>query len=229
MASVIVPVGALIIAVLSVVALWLWWTGDSPNELAVEQANIVSQTDSMPSNIAEISSAPVQALPSQATGEIMRVVRSSDSQIQVVINGTTYQSIADVERDSLAHDQLMSTLGALSQFAQLEKSVSIMPTPVSQPSAPPQNNPAVTVTAGIPSEIEEADPTSVAAQIERFLQDRLLKTPGMMSRSIHIYSTPTGGVQIKVGSTLYESVSDVDETEAREIIEAAIRDWEASI
>jgi hypothetical protein len=89
--------------------------------------------------------------------------------------------------------------------------------------------PATTTAAAASVEIEEADPNSMAAQIERFLQDRLARTPGMMSRSIHIYSTPSGGVQIKVDSTLYENVGDVVEPDAREMIEAAIRDWEASL
>ena len=68
----------------------------------------------------------------------------------------------------------------------------------------------------------------MAGQIERLLQDRLSRTPGMQSRSIHIYSNPAGGVTINVDGYVYESVGDIIDSDARSAIEAAIREWEAA-
>jgi hypothetical protein len=232
MASVIIPLGALLIAILSVAALWLWWTGDSPPELAAEQGSSSVLAEGFSASAAEMTSAPVLTGSTQSSDEVLRIVRGSDGQLQILMNGVTYHSLSEMNREPGIRDRFMSTLGSLSQFAQEAGGVSAAPSQVSaQPVAQPiqQARPAAVIASAPGEEIVEADPNSMAAQIERFLQDRLVRTPGMMSRSIHIYSTPSGGVQIKVDSTLYESVGDVDDPDAREIIEAAIRDWEASL
>src|SRR5687768_7716291 len=97
MISVIIPLGALLIAILSVAALWLWWTGDAPPELASEQSgSMTSYMDSTPPPVAQISSAPTQSISAPTSDEVLRVVRNSDGQLNILMNGNTYRSMADV-------------------------------------------------------------------------------------------------------------------------------------
>jgi hypothetical protein len=230
MLSVLIPVGALLIAILSVAALWLWWSGEAPPELEGDPGSDITFSDSISEPVAEMSGVPAQTYTSApTTAEVLRVVRASDGQLHILINGNTYQSMAEVSHDPSIQDHFINTLRSLSEFAQDAGGVSTAPAPV-MPVVPPAATVAAPVTtAAGKNEVVEANDDSVAAQIERFLQDRLARTPDMMGRSIHIYSTASGGVQIKVDSTLYESVGDVVEPDARAIIEAAIRDWESSL
>jgi hypothetical protein len=126
MIAVIIPLGALLIAILSVAALWLWWTGDPAPELASEKGSLTF-ADSIATPAAEIGSAPAQMYQAQPSNEVMRVVRSGDGQLQVLMNGTIYQTMADVSRDSVIHEHFMSTLRALAQFAQETNGVAIPP------------------------------------------------------------------------------------------------------
>jgi hypothetical protein len=231
MLSIIIPIGALLIAILAVAAFWLWLTGDPPAEVATEQSGGLIFAESPAPVVAAATSMPAQAHYTPSSDELLRVMRGSDGQMQIQINGTTYRNMGDMSRDPLLREHFMGTLRSLAEFAQDTSGVVTAPAPVTMAPAQPAAYVAAPVTATIANkdEIVEADPESVAAQIERFLQDRLARTPGMMSRSIHIYSAANGGVQIKVDSTLYESVGDVTEIDAREIIERSIQDWEASL
>jgi hypothetical protein len=235
MLSVLIPIGVLIIAILSVAALWLWWSGEAPPELAGDRGSDTTFPDSISEPVAEVISIPT---PTQTTytstpvsDEVLRVVRASDGRLHVLINGTTYRNMADVSLDPSVQEHLINTLRSLSEFAQQASGITLASTPGTTAEVHPAVAAAavpVTTAAGM-AEIVEANDDSVAGQIERFLQARLARTPDMTGRSIHISSTPNGGVQIKVDSTLYESVGDVAEPDAREIIESAIRDWEASL
>lgn len=77
-----------------------------------------------------------------------------------------------------------------------------------------------------PEEVESG-PKTIADEIEELLQYRLTLNPAMAQRSIHVHSTPEGGVRIEVDGRIYEGVGEVEDAEARAFIQGVIREWEA--
>lgn len=245
MITVILPVAALLIALLLVAALYLWWSGDQPETVPAgdgEFMNVASLdiAPSMPVS-APVASSSTPA-PSLST-EVLRVTRGRNGQLIVNVNGATYHNMTEMNYNAEVREHFMGTLRSLAEFAQASENGSakvqapdVPATPAAAPTATPV--PASVTRAAAPltkadlSEEElarlEAERNTMAGQIEERLQARLIRTAGMEARSIHIYSAANGGVEIVVDGMLYDSVGDITEVEARSIIEAAIRDWEAA-
>jgi hypothetical protein len=80
-----------------------------------------------------------------------------------------------------------------------------------------------------PAGPEEAEggPKTIADEIEELLQYRLTLNPAMAQHSMHIRSTPEGGVQIEVDGRVYDGVGEVSDVEAKAFIQSVIREWEA--
>lgn len=81
-----------------------------------------------------------------------------------------------------------------------------------------------------PASVEPAPEVDVssfnlAEQIDDILQKKW-HTSGLATE-MKIHSVPGGGIRIQVGRNFYDSVDDVEETAARELIKSAIKTWEA--
>lgn len=79
---------------------------------------------------------------------------------------------------------------------------------------------------GGPSETDLEQPMGIADEIEAILQLKLLSSEQFRGRGIHIRSAPGGGVQIAVGTQVYEAVGDIEDEGIRAFVQSAIQDWE---
>jgi hypothetical protein len=70
-------------------------------------------------------------------------------------------------------------------------------------------------------------PKTIAEQIDEVLQGRILGTP-LIHRGIHVRPGPRGEAVFDLDGQSYPSVDDVPDGEVREVIRAAIADWEKS-
>lgn len=68
---------------------------------------------------------------------------------------------------------------------------------------------------------------NIAGAIESYLQHKLAITQMYPGRSIHVRPAAHGGVQIEVDGNFYESVSDVEDADARSFIAATIEEWQS--
>lgn len=253
--TMILPLAALAIALLIITALWLWWSGDRPDAPQLQTdapgSEVTAVTTPQTASSAAVDTGSPESAPAPATSialppatipqrqgsEILRVARGADGQLVVTFGGITYQTLSEMS-DPTLRQQFMNTLRALAQFTQnVENGVTAPDAPAQTsafPAAVPQagfhsSAPVVLADSALSdAELAETPPDSMAGQIETLLQARLIRTPGMQHRAIHIYGAPGGGVQISVDGTYFETVGDVSDAEARTMIEAAIRDWEAA-
>ncbi|MCC6801635.1 MAG: hypothetical protein IT319_02025 [Anaerolineae bacterium] len=67
----------------------------------------------------------------------------------------------------------------------------------------------------------------IAGAIEAFLQHKLMLLPEYQTRNIHVRPAPHGGVKIEVGDRFYDSVSDVEDADVRQLLTATIEEWQA--
>jgi hypothetical protein len=165
MVGVIIPLAALLIAVLMVAALWLWWTGDRGEAVAaqpegshqLENVDFASFSTAPAVTYTPASMPAAQTMP--AANDLLRVIRTSDDQLAVVIDGTTYRNMRDVSTDTARRDQFMGTLRSLAQFAQEAENV---PAPETVITATPAQ-PAITPTpAPAYTPIRQSMPTATA-------------------------------------------------------------------
>lgn len=68
---------------------------------------------------------------------------------------------------------------------------------------------------------------NIAGAIEAFLQHKLMSMPEYQTRNIHVRPAPNGGVKIEVGDKFYDSVSDVEDADVRQLLTATIEEWQA--
>ncbi len=71
----------------------------------------------------------------------------------------------------------------------------------------------------------EVSAFNLAEQIDDILQKKW--DASGLATEMKIHSVPGGGIRIQVGRNFYDSVDDVEETAARELIKSAIKTWEA--
>jgi len=67
---------------------------------------------------------------------------------------------------------------------------------------------------------------SLVGQIDSILQMRIAGTP-LAARSIRLQESPSGGVNVYVGVTKYQSLDEVADAEIAAAIRAAIAEWES--
>ncbi len=65
-------------------------------------------------------------------------------------------------------------------------------------------------------------------EIEDILQRRLLETPLPGGQEMHVRTGPDGALQILLRGRLYNTPDEITDPAAREIIKAAVREWERS-
>ena len=71
-----------------------------------------------------------------------------------------------------------------------------------------------------------ARPTSFIDEIEAILQQRIAALPAPLPREVHVKTGPDGMLRIAVGLDTYSSPDQVPEPEIRDLIKAAVAEWE---
>ena len=166
----------------------------------------------------------------------------------VEVNGLRYQTLKDVHDDQAA-TKVLAAIGGLQRFA---GAIPIMtPQPVVDKPAVPNANPigplgessplvspdtAPKLEPAIVAALAQAAPVtkpkypapagSILDQIEKVLQQNLLKDPVLAPRRVHIGAAADGSLLIEVDWDTYMSVDDVPDDPVRTMIKASIREWE---
>lgn len=105
------------------------------------------------------------------------------------------------------------------------------PFPPSQASYPPAEVKPVPLTISLNSNKPKMDPEmeykllSMVQQIDRVLQARIDGTP-LAEMSVQLKDTLQGGLQVHIGTVVYETIDDVPDANVRNAIRAAIAEWE---
>jgi len=153
----------------------------------------------------------------------------------VSINGMQYTALKEIHDDRAA-GKVLEALGGLQKFAgiapvttpDLKPKPVILPTP-SRPApgidptvaqAQAQSGPAPTMP------LYPAPPNSILAQIETILQRNLIRYPELAERKLHIGAAPDGSLLIEVDRQFYHHADEIAELQVRDLIKAAIHEWE---
>lgn len=195
---------------------------------------------------------PGDALPGDAI-EVFRIYRDlADGALIVEMHGQRYRSLGEIS-DAQVGRRFLGNVKALAHFARLgdveipdEWGAEAPPPPAprpepASPSVPPPPSTPASRPAESPSLLgglfgrgakstepeEEIDVRPMAEQIEELLQFRLMGSPDLRHRSIHVRSAVDGGVRIEVDGRYYDGVGDVEDEDVRTFIQAIIREWEA--
>lgn len=103
----------------------------------------------------------------------------------------------------------------------------VMPAPA-KPASPTPQPTRQTAPAGTASAKEErptTPATSIVAQIDAILQERIAGTP-LQERKVFLSQSLEGGVNVHVGVETFAGIDDVTDAEIKSVIRAAIKEWE---
>ncbi|MBX3066237.1 MAG: hypothetical protein KF726_24880 [Anaerolineae bacterium] len=81
------------------------------------------------------------------------------------------------------------------------------------------------VRRGSSKQEQDDQPPGIAASVEEFLQLRLIATPHLVSRNIHVRPSPDQGIRIEVDGRFYDSVDEVADAEVREYLQTVMAEW----
>ncbi len=79
-----------------------------------------------------------------------------------------------------------------------------------------------------PVTTEPTPQRSMIDEIEDILQQLIARAPSPLGREIHVRTGPDGAIQLDVDGVIYNSADEVPDVVARELIKAAVRQWEKS-
>jgi hypothetical protein len=153
----------------------------------------------------------------------------------VSINGMQYNALKEIHDDRTA-GKVLEALSGLQKFAGITppvnpdlkpKAVILPSSNVPAPGMDPTVAQAMTQSGTVPSlPLYPAPPNSILAQIETVLQRNLLRYPELAERKIHVGAAADGSLLIEVDRLLYHHADEVPELQVRDLIKAAIREWE---
>lgn len=206
MLGALLPVLALIVTLLLVAGLWYWWSQ--------------RQVEGHPSYSQE---GPVTS--SEGIREVLRILRdSADGTLIVEFEGRRYRALTEF-RDAATGRRFIAEVAALARFAHLaDLKMPLAPAP---PSPPAPRSPEPIPSARRPAEGPPSSSPTIADQVEELLQKRLQTEPTLAGRSIHVLAAPNGSALIEVDGSLYAGIGEVPDEAIRNLIRAAIQEWEA--
>ncbi len=153
----------------------------------------------------------------------------------VSINGIPYNALKDIHDDRAA-SKVLEALSGLQKFAgiapvtrpDLKPKPVILPTPsVPAPGIDPTVAQALAQRDSAPSlPLYPAPPNSILAQIETILQRNLIRYPELADRKIHVGAAPDGSLLIEIDRQFYHHADEIAELQVRDLIKAAIHEWE---
>jgi hypothetical protein len=160
---------------------------------------------------------------------------SASGEWGVSINGMQYTALKDIHDDRAA-SKVLEALSGLQKFAgiapvvkpDLKPKLVILPTPsVPAPGIDPTVAQALAQSGPAPTmPLYPAPPNSILAQIETILQRNLIRYPELADRKIHIGAAPDGSLLIEIDRQFYHHADEIAELQVRDLIKAAIHEWE---
>ncbi len=152
----------------------------------------------------------------------------------VNINGMQYNALKDIHDDRAA-TKVLEALGGLQKFS----GIAPAPAPDLKPKAvilPTSNTPAPGIDPTVAQAMTQsttsnmplypAPPNSILAQIEVILQRNLIRYPELAQRKIHVGAATDGSLLIEVDRQFYHHADEIAELQVRDLIKAAIHEWE---
>jgi hypothetical protein len=178
------------------------------------------------------------SLPEDAV-EVLRVWRDvNDGTLIVQVGSTLFQTMDEI-RDRGMAKRFINVVKSLAQVATIGAQAAGLPKPnfevtsdlFSTPGGwatqtAPTRNPVPTGTPPPPLVDSSASGLGIVAQIDQYLQTRLLQTPVFRGRVIRMSSAIDGSLQIYVDTQVYSSVGAITDREVREFIQHVLADWE---
>jgi hypothetical protein len=182
-------------------------------------------------------------------GEVMRVIRNERTgQVSIEVEGQQYTHLREIEDPRVGRrvlwaiaDLLRFTGGmaanpqavrsAAQQVAQDERT----PAPAQEPLAGPSMSAAGSRYSMVeffrrgfePSPATSPSGTSsFIDEIEAILQVHIQRRPTPLPYEVHVTTGPDTRLQIRVGQDVYGSPDEVPDLEVRELIRAAVAEWE---
>jgi hypothetical protein len=173
--------------------------------------------------------------PNLPTDAVVIVRDSVTGEWIVQLNGIQYHTLKDIHDDRAA-GKVLEALSGLQHFAgiapaaapDLKPKAVILPTPTAPP---PDMEPVVAqamAQGSVPSSMPlyPAPPNSILAQIEKILQRNLMRYPELAHRKIHVGAASDGSLLIEIDRQLYHHADEIAELQVRDLIKAAIHEWE---
>ena len=178
--------------------------------------------------------------------EIVRLSRDrANDSLVVEVNGETYRTVDDLAEEYqkelvLASSDLRTWLRIFPKPAQVTGEEALPSSFTSQPSSFPSYTPPGTTeeterpslnpfqvfsSPATQASSQEAPTKSIVAQIDEILQAKLEDTP-LASRGIRLTELPGEGMIVLVGFEKFKGVEEVPDEEIREVIHAAVDEWE---
>lgn len=172
--------------------------------------------------------------------ELARIYRRrEDDQVVLEANGRPLHTPADIHPD----ERTWLVLTTETIYRLLEQvPAPAEPTPSSQPTAAaprigwqpaqpqetrnPSMNPAdVLIRAAQAGQAKPSQPKSLVEQIDEVLQEMLAQSP-LPAGEIHLAENADLGLEVRLGSQYYDGIEAVPDENARQIIRAAIAEWQ---
>ncbi len=252
---VVIPVIAFVLAGIAVAGLWYWWTTNKEAPQQPPDAQAASGLTSQPQSRGFMDglafelglvrrffstlgagqpqqlAAPVAAAP--ASGELVEVLRVyrdlTTGGLVVEIGGQRYSSLADM-RDEQVRRRFAGITDGIGAFMVMESARPVSPAaPIAPPpvQAAPPISPAPAQAGSQAAAQPQAQPPTMAQEIENLLQYRMTLNPSFMDRSVHIHSAEDGSIWVEVDGHTYDSVSAVEDASVQAFIQKVIQEWEA--
>lgn len=195
------------------------------------------------------SSAPNKSVASvdlKKENELFRIWRDPfNGRMQIDIQGKPVNAVNELSQESLSSFQqdlaeLNSWAGmqleASSISEQIKKGNSEQLVPANLPPALTSEskssrlNPLDVVAQALRSDVRkpESHPTSIAAQIDEILQEKLA-ADSTITRAVRLLEIPGKGMVVMVGLEQYGGVDEVPDAEVRTLIREAVAEWERRV
>jgi hypothetical protein len=94
----------------------------------------------------------------------------------------------------------------------------------------PNMSPVNVLTRAMQAEVQtpHAPPRSIAAQVDEILQEMLKNSP-LADRAIRLMELPQKGMVVMIGLNQFDGVEAVPEEDIRQILRAAVAEWERRV
>lgn len=165
--------------------------------------------------------------------DILRVWRDRQSDKLVVkVDGKPFEWSYDLkptQRNRLNHilRDIQSWLEPLSITREDVTSAQAEMPPVSDDGPKVSFSPINVLVRAMKTEISKSslEPRSIAAQIDEILQELMVDAP-LGDRAVRLMEFPGKGMVVMIGMDQYEGVDDVPDEDVKELIRAAVTEWE---
>ena len=158
---------------------------------------------------------------------MMRVLRESSSgEIVVEVGGQTYRHLTYIARPE-ERQQVLAAVAALQRFASgVPRAPKAAGRATSVEEAPPTEEDFLEELAVVDRPPEKPTLRSFVDQIDDVLQLKLREAHISVEGGVHVKEGPGGDLEFIVGYRVYESLDQVPDADVRNLIRAAVQEWD---